>query len=118
MPDREHPVRRAAQKATARAKEAAAQLELALVKFKGDGADIDFNIDLTQETVWATQQQIAELYGVGIPAISKHIANIYGEGELAQGATLSKLEIVQTEGGREVRRKVDHYNLDMILSVG
>ncbi|PTM53594.1 RhuM family protein [Phreatobacter oligotrophus] len=88
-------------------------------KFKGeDQREIDFPIDITGETVWATQQQMAALFDVGIPAISKHISNVYGEGELERAATLSKLEIVQSEGGRSVTRSVDHYNLDMILAVG
>lgn len=55
---------------------------------------------------------------VNVPAISKHISNIYEEGELTREATVSKLETVRTEGEREVTREVDHYNLDMILAVG
>jgi len=112
------PITRVIRKAAEGLNNLAEQLELALVRFRGEKAEIEFNIDITGETVWATQQQIADLYGVGVPAISKHISNIFAEGELEQGATLSKLESVQKEGSREVRREIEHYNLDMILSVG
>jgi len=83
-------------------------------------ADGRTNIDvkLENETVWLTQAQIATLMGTNVPAISKHISNIYKEGELDRDATVSKMEIVQQEGGRTIHRKIDHFNLDMILSVG
>src|SRR5574344_1802859 len=70
------------------------------------------------ESIWATQKAIATLFDVGVPAVSKHLSNIYYEGELVQEATVSKMEIVQTEGIREVTRSVDYYNLDAIISVG
>lgn len=70
------------------------------------------------ETFWLSQKQISELFGTEVPAINKHIKNILKEGELAAEATISKMEIVQTEGSRKVSRKVDFYNLDMIISVG
>ena len=73
---------------------------------------------LENETVWLTQAQIALLFGTEIPAISKHITNIYTVGELNKISTFSILEIVQKEGSRSVRRKTAHYNLDMIVSVG
>ncbi len=61
---------------------------------------------------------MAELFGVNTPAISKHLSNIYEEGELEPSATVSKMEIVQTEGARQVTRTVDFYNLDAVISVG
>ncbi|MGP1479032.1 MAG: virulence RhuM family protein [Capnocytophaga sp.] len=70
------------------------------------------------ETIWLTQKAMAELFDVEVPAISKHLANIYSEGELQLDATISKMEIVQTEGKRNVKRMVDFYNLDAIISVG
>ena len=76
------------------------------------------DVCVADETVWLTQQQLAMLFGTEVPAISKHISNIYKSEELNKSATLSKMEIVQTEGNRTVRRKIDIYNLDMILSVG
>jgi hypothetical protein len=59
-----------------------------------------------------------ELFGVGVPAISKHLENIYFSGELDQNATISILEAVQLEGKREVKRKLEYYNLDSAISVG
>lgn len=70
------------------------------------------------ETIWLTQKAMAELFDIGIPAINKHLSNIYEEGELSKSSTISKLEIVQTEGNRSVRRTPDFYNLDAIISVG
>lgn len=70
------------------------------------------------ENFWMTQKALAELFGVKVPAINKHLSNIYESGELNQQATVSKMEIVRMEGSREVRRKVDHYNLDAIIAVG
>ena len=70
------------------------------------------------ETVWATQKAMAALFDVGTPAINKHLTNIFAEGELKKEATVSKMEIVQTEGNREVKRMMELYNLDAIISVG
>lgn len=61
---------------------------------------------------------MAQLFDVGVPAINKHLNNIYSDGELSQSSTISKMEIVQKEGNREVSRQVDFYNLDAIISVG
>ena len=79
---------------------------------------ISLKSDNDLETIWATQKQIAQLFDVNVPAITKHIDNIYSEGELAKNSTISKMEIVQKEGKREINREVLHYNLDMIISVG
>lgn len=70
------------------------------------------------ETLWLTQKAMAELFGVGIPAINKHLANIYEEEELDADATISKMEIVQQEGTRWVKREQIFYSLDAIISVG
>ncbi len=80
--------------------------------------DISVNAVIRDETVWLTQKAKAELFGVEIPAISKHLTNIFAEGELEAEATLSKMEIVQQEGKRKVKRTLDFYNLDAIISVG
>ncbi len=61
---------------------------------------------------------MAELFDVNIPAISKHLSNIFEEGELQKEATISKMEIVQQEGSRSVTRNKDFYNLDVIIAVG
>lgn len=76
------------------------------------------DVRLAGETVWLTQAQIAELFAVNTPAISKHIKNIYSVRELARKATVSKMETVRTEGKRQVARSVEIYNLDMIIAVG
>ena len=68
---------------------------------KEDGVQVLYK----DETIWA-------------PAVSKHLNNIYNEGELFRGTTISKMEIVQAEGAREIRRLTDFYNLDAIISVG
>ncbi len=73
---------------------------------------------LANETIWLTQKRMAELFGVGIAAISKHLENIYESGELQREATLSILETVQQEGARQVTRKLEYYNLDAVISVG
>ncbi len=70
------------------------------------------------ETIWLTLNQIAGLFGTQKAAISKHINNIYNSAELSSKATVSKMETVQVEGGREVKRKIEYFNLDMIISVG
>lgn len=70
------------------------------------------------ETFWMTQKAITELFDVNVPAISKHIKNIFDDGELSSEATVSILEIVQKEGEREVNRSLEFYNLDMIIAVG
>lgn len=80
--------------------------------------DIHVQSLISKETIWLTQKSMAELFGVGIPAINKHLKKIFDEGELNEAATISKMEIVQKEGDRDILRKVDFYNLDAIISVG
>jgi hypothetical protein len=73
---------------------------------------------LRDENIWLNQKSIAELFEVGVPAINKHLINIYADEELSAEATISKMEIVQQEGSRSVKRAVDFYNLDAIIAVG
>ncbi|MFR9584161.1 MAG: RhuM family protein, partial [Rikenellaceae bacterium] len=73
---------------------------------------------LQQENLWLTQKSLAQLFDVGVPAITKHIKNIYEVGELQMDATISKMEIVQQEGTRMVNRTVDFYNLELVIAVG
>ena len=80
--------------------------------------NVSVNAVIQDETIWLTQKAMAELFGVNVPAISKHLTNIYEEEELRQDSTISKLEIVQNEGGRQVLRETSFYNLDAIISVG
>ena len=86
--------------------------------YKLTKGEIVFNVDKKQETIWATQEQIAQLFDVQAPAIAKHLNNIYKSGELQMDATFSKMEKVQIEGGRKVKRNIKLYNLDAIISVG
>jgi len=87
------------------------------IVFYNDG-ELELKVSVNEETIWLTQKQIAEVFGVNIPAISKHIKNIYKDKELNKLSTISILEIVQTEGKREILRSIEHYNLDIILAVG
>jgi hypothetical protein len=88
-----------------------------LVLYEGkDGVRVELRYG--SETMWATQKQMAELFGVDTKTINQHLRHIFEEGELDREATISKSEIVQTEGARSVRRQVAIYNLDAIISVG
>lgn len=88
------------------------------VLYTGRDGQVKVNVMLKDETVWLTQKAMAELFGVNIPAVSKHLSNIYASGELEKKPTLSILETVQPEGSRQVRREMEFYNLDAIISVG
>jgi death-on-curing family protein len=90
--------------------------EMVIYRAKDGSAKLD--VELREETIWLNQIQISKLFGVNVPAISKHIRNIYKEGELLTNSTVSKMEIVQQEGGRNINRVVDFYNLDMVISIG
>jgi hypothetical protein len=79
---------------------------------------VKLEVRLQNETVWLTQQMLAELFQTTVPNISMHIRNIYAEGELTPEATIKKFLTVRQEGNRAVRRELDFYNLDMIISVG
>ena len=82
-----------------------------------DGA-VRIDVFLKDETLWLTQKALAELFGVKVPGINKHLKNIFDSGELNREATISKMEIVRIEGAREVAREVEYYNLDAIIAVG
>ena len=90
--------------------------DLAIYQAK-DGA-IELSVDATNETIWATQKQIADVFGVNVRTINEHLGNIFKTEELGKDSTIRKFRIVQVEGGREVTRNVEHYNLDAIISVG
>ena len=82
-----------------------------------DGA-VRVEVCIKDETVWLTQKSLAELFGVKVPAVNKHLKNIFDSGELVREATVSKMEIVRSEGAREVIREVEFYNLDAIIAAG
>lgn len=79
---------------------------------------VKVEVVVKDETVWLTQKTLAELFGVKVPAITKHLKNIFDSGELKRAATVSKMEIVQDEGARNVTREIEFYNLDAIIAVG
>ena len=87
-----------------------------IVIFEEDTGPVE--VRLEGETVWLSQKQMAELFGKDLRTISEHVGNVYEEGELGREATIRKFRIVRQEGNRQVRRAIDHYNLDVIISVG
>jgi hypothetical protein len=76
---------------------------------------VKVEVFIKDETVWLTQKALAELFGVQVPAVNKHLKNIFDSGELVREATISKMEIVRAEGNRQIAREVEFYNLDAIL---
>lgn len=108
--------------------------------YKGLEGEVVFDVDAENETIWATQEQMAQLFDTDLSVISRHLKNIYAEGELEEGPTLAKNArvqdrtikedlivqnqtmketfVVRKEGNRTVRRKIKMYNLDAIISVG
>lgn len=89
-----------------------------LVFYKSEDGNIQLNVKLEKDTVWLTQSQMSNLFGVDRTVIVRHIRNIYKSAELCEDATCAKNAQVQEEGGRTVRRTIPYYNLDMIISVG
>ena len=89
-----------------------------IIIYRAEDNTVQLDVRMENETVWLTQKQIAELFGVKKAAVSKHIANIFSQEELNPVATVSKMETVQIEGKRTIVRYLDFYNLDMILSIG
>lgn len=75
-------------------------------------------VRLENETVWLSLNQLAELFQRDKSVISKHITNVFEEGELQAEATVAKYATVQTEGARSVSREIEFYNLDMIIAIG
>ena len=81
-------------------------------------SDERFEMRYEDENIWLSQRMMAELYAVDVRTVNEHIKRIYSDGELTESATIRKIRIVQTEGAREVRRTVTHYNLQVIIAVG
>ena len=89
-----------------------------ILLYNNDGEKEFVCVVFRDETFWLTQKAMAELFDVNVPAISKHLQNIYEEEELTREATVSKMETVRIEGTRQVKRTLDYYNLDAIIAVG
>ena len=92
--------------------------QISYILYSSPEEDVKIMALVKDETIWLTQKAMAELFDVNVPGISKHLKNIYEEGELSESATVSILETVQNENGRSVKRNVSFYNLDAIISVG
>ncbi len=86
--------------------------------FQIENKEQGIEVMYAENTIWCTQKAMAALFDVGVPAISKHLANVFETGELNEEATISKMETVQQEGKREVKRTVVMYKLDAIIAVG
>ncbi|AUC23454.1 death-on-curing protein [Polaribacter sejongensis] len=86
--------------------------------FQAKDNQVEVSVQLDNETVWLNRNQLATLFDRDIKTIGKHITNVFKEGELSKVATVAKYATVQKEGDREVTRNVEHYNLDVIISVG
>jgi hypothetical protein len=93
-------------------------MENQILFYSTEQGKVNVSITYQNENFWLSQKSIAQLFGVEIPAISKHLSNIYETGELQKEATISILETVQLEGARNVKRQVEFYNLDAIIAVG
>jgi len=89
-----------------------------VVLYTTDDGRVTVRVVFANETFWLTQKTMAELFDVNVPAVSKHLKNIYTDGELVREATISKMETVRAEGDRQVSRQVDFYNLDAVIAVG
>lgn len=93
-------------------------MENQIIFYQDETGNVTVPVTYQNDSFWLTQKTIAQLFGVEVPAISKHFSNIYEEKELKKEATISKMETVQIEGNREVKRYVDFYSLDAIIAVG
>ena len=86
--------------------------------FTSNDGQAQLEVALDQETVWLSQAQMAKLFGKDVRTVNEHVGNVFVEGELEKEPTIRKFRIVRQEGKRQVQREIDHYNLDMIISVG
>ena len=94
------------------------QKENKLILYKDDEGKLSVNTLFADEDVWLTQAQLAEIYQTTQQNISLHQKGIYADGELDEEATHKKYLLVRQEGKRQVKREIDHYNLDMIIALG
>lgn len=88
------------------------------ILYTAPNGNVKIEAYIQEETIWLTQQKMADVFGVAKSTISEHLSNIYESGELEKQATVRKFRTVQTEGEREVARNLEYYNLDAIISVG
>ena len=88
------------------------------ILYASEDGELKIDVRLLDETVWLTQKQMAEMFQKNVSTINEHLKNIFDEGELDQNSTIRNFRIVQQEGERSIERDVQHYNLDVIISVG
>jgi len=89
-----------------------------IIIFEEEGNVVEVRLDADHDTVWLSQKQMGELFGKDVRTINEHIKNLYHEEELEQKPTIRKFRTVQQEGSRKVKREIEHYNLDVIISLG
>ena len=95
--------------------------QMEMVLYHSEQSDVTVNAIIKDETIWITQKAMAELFGVKVPAISKHLKNIFEDGELDEQVVISKMEIATPHGaipGKMQNSLTNYYNLDAIISVG
>ena len=95
--------------------------QISYILYKADEEDVKVNALLKDESIWLTQKSMAELFDVNVPAVSKHLKNIFDEGELDEKVVVSKMEITTRHGAIEGKTQsflTNFYNLDAIISVG
>ena len=92
--------------------------ESEILIYKGDNGETEIEVKLERETIWLSQKQIADLFDKDSDTIGLHLKNIYSTGELEESSTTEEYSVVQKEGIRNVKRKIRHYNLDAVISVG
>jgi hypothetical protein len=88
------------------------------ILYTSQDGEVRVDVFINDETVWLTQKAISELFLIDRSVITKHLQNIYNEGELIKEATCAKIAQVQKEGDRLVNRQIEYYNLDLIISIG
>lgn len=86
--------------------------------YQADDGSTQINVQFEKDTVWLNQAQMAELFGKGRTTITEHIQNVFSENELVYESTCRKYRQVRNEGNRTIDREIEHYNLDVIISVG
>ncbi len=89
-----------------------------IIVYEAENGEVQLDVRLDQQTVWLTQRQMAEVFDTSTDNVSLHLRNIYADAELAETATTEDFSVVRFEGGRQVRRRIKHYDLDAIISVG
>ena len=89
-----------------------------VIIYQNKEGNIKIDVHLQDETAWINRQQMAALFDRDVKTIGKHINNVFDEGELDKNSTVANFATVQNEGGREVERLIEYYNLDVIISVG